>query len=178
MLFLAQYYNTFLYNYGLNCFLLCRFSSHMFRKDLVLAAALHPEFQLTWLKDKEKEILATECLKETVRETSMEMENSPAPVVEDDDDLFDFKKPTAARNSEQKWESEIEQYLRYSTGQIKCLHSYPLIKDLFIQYNTPLPSSAAAEKAFCITGELFTYKHGFLSDLCCEDMLLLKTGIR
>lgn len=150
----------------------------MLRRDLVLAAAFHPEFQLTWLKDPEKEGIATECLKEAVRDISLEMENSPAPPSEEDDELFDFKKPTAARNNCQQWENEVEQYLTYSTGQIKCLHSYPLIKDLFIQYNTALPSSAATEKTFSIFGDFFTHKNGFLQDFCCEDMLLVKTGIR
>jgi len=155
-----------------------RFSSHMFRRDLVLAAAFHPEFQLTWLKDPEKEAIAIECLKEAVREISIENENSPTEPTEEDDELFDFKKPAAGRNCGQLWQNEVEQYLTYSTGQIKCLHSYPLIKDLFIQYNTALPSSAATEKTFCIIGDFFAHKNGYLPDLCCEDMLLMKTGIR
>lgn len=148
----------------------------MLRTDLVLAAVIHPEFQLTWLKDPEKEEAAINSLKEIIQKNSVK--KSPVHLIEDDDELFDFKKPLAARNMETKWEIELEQYLKYCNGQIKCLHNYPTIKEVFIQYNTALPCSAATEKAFCVNGELFVNNNGASHDVCFEDILLIKTGIR
>ncbi|XP_054713773.1 uncharacterized protein LOC129223233 [Uloborus diversus] len=154
-----------------------RFESLMFRKDLVLAAVLHPEFQLNWLKDAEKESLATECLKEAVRECYEEGNPSENSDDEDEDDLFDFKRPAQKGAKEGKWHAEVEQYLSFSTGQMKTLNSYPLIKSLFLQYNTPLPATANTEKAFTSSGDIFTLRSGVLNDPYFEDMVIVKMGI-
>ena len=50
--------------------------------------------------------------------------------------------------------------------------------DLFIRYNTPLPSSAAVKRMFCTGGDILRAKRSFLAGYRFEDLLFLKDNLR
>ena len=54
------------------------------------------------------------------------------------------------------------------------LYKYPIIKDAFIIYNTPLASSASVESLFSFAEYLLSPRRGCLSDKNVNNILFLK----
>jgi len=54
------------------------------------------------------------------------------------------------------------------------LNSLPILKEVFIWYNTPLPSSAPAKRIFSFGSAVLSKKRGRMSDDHFEKTMLLK----
>ena len=52
------------------------------------------------------------------------------------------------------------------------LDSYPNVYKLFVQFNTPLPSSAPVDRLFSIAALILTARRANLSDILFEHLLL------
>ena len=52
--------------------------------------------------------------------------------------------------------SQIDQYLSDPRPQLTVLDNFPMIRQLFIKYNIPLPSSAPIERLFSLGGQILT----------------------
>ena len=61
-------------------------------------------------------------------------------------------------------------------SHISCLTYYPLIKSLFIRYNTGMPYSATVVLLFIISGQILTPQRNCLSDENFEMQLLLRAN--
>ena len=73
-------------------------------------------------------------------------------------------------------EMEVTAYLSDPDRCLTMLNKYPLVKAVFVQYNTSLPLSAAAERLFSIGGQIATAKQNQLSNSNLEKLLLLKAN--
>jgi len=133
---------------------------------------LHPKFKFNWLA-VEKRKLAESYLEELLGIRSNE--NSPSDNnMDDNDDFFVFKQQTYDNSAQ----DELHQFLN-STGtntNIETLNAYPKIKELFIKYNTALPSSASVERLFSVSGLILTPQRSRLHDDTIEHQLLLKVN--
>ncbi len=58
------------------------------------------------------------------------------------------------------------------------LDRYPQIKKLFINFNTPIPSSAPVERLFSQAAIVLTASHNRLSDQLLEILVLLKIALK
>jgi hypothetical protein len=92
----------------------------------------------------------------------------------DEDDYFEFGDQES--NEGRSCLSELDSYLSDVSKDIASLNSYPLVKQLFCQYNTPLPSSAPVERLFSIGGQILTPRRNRLSDDNFEMQLLLRAN--
>ena len=69
-------------------------------------------------------------------------------------------------------ESEVNDYLS-NAKQYECLNKYPKVRELFLKFNTSIPSSAPVERLFSLGGLVLTPKRNKLTDARFEKMLLM-----
>ncbi|CAH1394987.1 unnamed protein product [Nezara viridula] len=115
--------------------------------NAAIASVTHPEFKNRWFcqvkSENQKKILQT--LKEIVAaEINLAQDSLQSTSNEQSvSDFFDFGENTIA---EQSSELKINQFLSDPNRKIEMLHKYPEIKEIFIKYNTPIPSSAPVQQ--------------------------------
>ena len=71
---------------------------------------------------------------------------------------------------------EMDMYLADKSREVDCLVKYPVVKQLFLKYNTGLPSSAPVERMFSLGGQILTPRRIRLSDDHFEMQLLLRAN--
>lgn len=138
------------------------------KKDLIIAAGLHPKFKLNWLTGNKKTVAANylgDLLEIRSNENSPNVEE---PTLDIDDDFFDFRQKVHSN------EEELQQFLKSNNSNTEMLHNYPKLKNHFIKYNTPLPSSASVERLFSCGSFVLTPQRSHLNDDTMEHQLLLK----
>ena len=67
--------------------------------------------------------------------------------------------------------SEFQQYFIDPRENLAMLENYPDVKNIFIKYNTLIPSSDAGERLFSIGNLLLTARRNCLSDLYFQHVL-------
>ena len=70
-------------------------------------------------------------------------------------------------------ENEVMDYLR-SAYDLQILHQFSNMKNIFLKYNTPTPSSAPVERLFSLGGLVLTPRRNRLSDKRFEKLLLMR----
>lgn len=89
------------------------------------------------------------------------------------EDFFSFGLQTLPAETQ----DELSRYLLvpgdYPLSQMK---NFEGLKELFLKYNTPVPSSASVERLFNIANEVLTKKRVRLSDNNIEIQLLLSSN--
>ena len=144
-----------------------------------VAASTTPKFRLWWLAPEEREdmkrIIVQEArLLETVTEASDDVNISvTAPVGSEaeDDDFFTFGSTQMMSTTA---EDEVQKYLQDPDKTLGSLKAYPIVKALFLKYNTTLPSSAPVERLFSQGGLVFTPHRNRMTDEHFEQTLLLR----
>jgi hypothetical protein len=94
-------------------------------------------------------------------------------VHEIEDDFFTFRSREAITISATA-ESLLATYLSSTSTSYDYLNSCPLLKNIFIQLNTALPSSAACERLFSVAGRVFLPTRMTMTDEHFEQQLLLR----
>ncbi|XP_045023418.1 uncharacterized protein LOC123467617 [Daphnia magna] len=78
-----------------------------------------------------------------------------------------------------KWKAsaelgEVDRYVNDGYGILEDLNRYQTIKQIFIQYKSALPSSAACERLFIVASLIFVPKRTNLSDANFDRLVFLK----
>lgn len=153
------------------------FADVLDNKDAHLAAVSSPKFKLRWLRDDRrrqqvKELLTAEC-----RRAAWAIEG-PAPVptastipVDAEMDFFGFETEPEESYSAEK---EVMDYLRSGGYGLETLNQFSNIKNIFLKYNTPTPSSAPVQWLFSLGGLALTPTRNRLSDKRFEKLLLMR----
>ena len=169
-----------------------RFDSLLTKKEMILAAVVHPQFKLRWLHDDADKFSGKAILLEAMKKAEVEMAETSTrnllPNVDDgdtkiqtstqsvsDDDFFTFHEtePESVANSAL---AEMEMFLTDGLRGLSSLHKYSLVKKVFISSNTGLPSSAAVERLFSLGGQILTPRRNRLSDEHFEMLVLLRAN--
>ncbi|XP_066970541.1 uncharacterized protein [Macrobrachium rosenbergii] len=152
----------------------------------IIACASNPQFKLKWLTIKEEMntsehrkrvqdflVLAvkTEISLSTQKQQNYHSDDSS------DESFYYGKDHTSAADSDMA-EVEVANYLYDSSNAITSLFGCPLIKRVFLKYNTPLTSSAPIERLFRFQGCVHEPKDYNLSDEMFEIFVVLKGNLR
>ncbi|KAJ7984492.1 hypothetical protein DPEC_G00355380 [Dallia pectoralis] len=144
-------------------------------KDALLAAVSCPTFKLRWLKDAGRRERVKELLRAECRHTTATAAQSPASVPTTSASRSEREFFTFEAESEDTYsaENEIMDYLR-SAHDLQILDKFSNIKNIFLKYNTPTPSSAPVERLFSLGGLVLTPRRNRLSDKTFEKLLLMR----
>ncbi|KAL7378205.1 hypothetical protein ABVT39_010286 [Epinephelus coioides] len=95
--------------------------------------------------------------------------------IESEDDFFSYGsvKPTIQIQQRGVME-EVRKYLEGTGKSLECLQDFPRMKQLFLKYNTTLPSTAPVQRLFSQKGNLVTSQRNFLTDDYFERIQLLR----
>jgi hypothetical protein len=145
-------------------------------QEFIMAAVTHPKFKLLWIDDAAKRAEYSQML-ETAIVNVINSNNlyvgSVGTGTSDnvsDDDFLAFESAAVGVARSQK---HLE-YLNSCIKDLSMLHSHPEMKQLFLRFNTCLPSSAPVERLFSSGALVLTKKRNKLSDSLFEKLLLLK----
>lgn len=151
-----------------------------------VAAAMNPQFKLRWLK----------TLTEPARQNVMTAINKgiascyrpvsqpkqPIAVPKTYDDGFDFGSDTEGEAvvqtclSVNAGESEFQQFCKDPKNDATVLHSYPIVKSVFLKFNALLPSSASVERLFSFATMFDIAKYNRLKDENFERRVLCRAN--
>lgn len=150
-----------------------RFGSIFSDREFLLAAVTHAKFKLTWIEDTALRAQSTQILEQAVNtfiaDNPSAYTDSSTEKSDDDSDFFNFRNTPAAELSQKHL-----QYLNDNNKELSTLKNHPIIKKLFICYNSCIPSSAPVERLFSTAAFILTKRCNPMTDTLFEKMLLLK----
>uniref|UniRef100_A0A3B3SK52 BED-type domain-containing protein n=1 Tax=Paramormyrops kingsleyae TaxID=1676925 RepID=A0A3B3SK52_9TELE len=153
-----------------------RFADVLENKDALLAAVSCPQYKLRWVGDDRrqqlKELLIAEC--GTVPPVDGNTVTVPTHWVKPGGgmDFYEFGPDT---DESYTAEQEVMDYLRCGGYELHTLNQSPNIKNVFLKYNTPTPSSAPVEHFFSLGGIVLTPRRNRLSEV--QVMLVVLEGL-
>lgn len=100
---------------------------------------------------------------------AMEVESGSSEL-EEEDSFFCRKKASVSE------EETLMQYVQTRSDDMTIIAGSPVLKKLFIQLNTPLPASAAAERLFSYAGLTMSSRRTRMSNELFENLVMLKVN--
>lgn len=171
-----------------------RFEKMFEDKDLLVATALHPHFKLSVVGylnpalkgDIKRQIVRQMVIRASPGETGGETgqmqkedEEDPFKYMRDDDDLL-ATKGVLEEDIEKAYDEwnriRVNSKLRVSYDQFPLLHRVAWL-DMFLKYNTPLPSSAAVERLFSSGSDILRPKRSNLTADNFEKLVFIKGNL-
>lgn len=146
-------------------------------RNHILASMTLPYFKLRWVPKEKREScrnIFMQAAQQFVR--NAESNNSaPETVVDKQDKFFKFTSTPINVDTHDVNRSQLSilQYLDCPDKSLDSLKTCPMIEEMFLKYNTPLPSSAPVERLFSVGGMIFTKRRNGLADEMFEKLLLL-----
>ena len=157
-------------------------SEKMFQNDsAILAAVTSQKFKLRWVESQNNKDLYKQMLIQQMRSLAAADEVTVVQDLQDQmahstrnkkDDFYHFKSDDDF-TFDSGVEIEANDYLA-NARSIENLHKYPLVKRLFVLYNTALPSSAPVERLLSLGGLVLTSKRNRLDDGRFKKLLLMR----
>jgi len=127
-------------------------------------------------KEKEDYVknILLRCAKDFVTPSATDTTSSAS----EEDDYFGFKNNSSSSQlgSILSLDMQVAAYLTDKDKNIKALDNHPLIKNMFMRYNTTIPSSAPVERLFSLAGMTLTPKRSSLSDKTFERLVFIRAN--
>lgn len=144
-----------------------------------IATATTPQFRLWWMGASEREemcaLLATEAGQMDPSNVVEANTSRRMSTIESEDDFFSYGSVKPAAQIQQRGVmEEVRKYVEGSGKSLDCLQDFPRVKQLFLKYNTTLPSAAPVQRLFSQKGNLVTSQRNFLTDDYFERIQLLR----
>lgn len=158
----------------------------------ILATLSHPRFKIKWFEFLDDEILTkmkTLFIVETKKLLNCNVAPTSAITVKNEytsaDDYFDLNSSQLVTSvsetsyesgCEEKVELEIYRFFEDRDVDLKILNRYQFVKQIFIRFNTPLPTSAPVEQLFSFSTVMNTDRQSTLNDKLFVLLLFLRAN--
>ena len=142
----------------------------------IIASTSHPYFKLRWLELKPALCAKEDDIKRFViaaMEAGQDPSSSENSASSDPDDFYQFSKRRKTRTSS---EMTLLSFLQDPDSHLGNLKHHRAVKNVFLKYNTTLPSSAPVERLFSLGGLTLAPRRASLSDTMFERLILLKSN--
>ncbi|XP_033827202.1 uncharacterized protein zgc:161969 [Periophthalmus magnuspinnatus] len=156
-----------------------RFQELFSSTEAKIATATTPQFRLWWMAASEREemcaMLASMASQVDLSVVTDGASTETLPTIQSEDDFFNYGpvKPPVQVQSRTVTE-EIKKYVEGTGKTLECLQDFPRVKQLFLKYNTMLPSTAPVQRLFSQKGNLVNCQRNVLTDGYFERIQLLK----
>lgn len=152
----------------------------------VIATLCHPIFlKFKWLScisdsayTKIKMLFITELTKEIKSSESLDIMSSVNSEERDNFYFIDSDQEETKQDPKKKAELLYAHFCLEENKDLSVLNSYKAIKNMFIKYNTALPSSASVERLFSFATITNYCKANRLSDEMFEKRVVLKANLK
>jgi KRAB domain-containing zinc finger protein len=159
-----------------------RFEKVMNDEEIIGAAIIHAKFKNTWTDDDgiiNKGIQYLKAALSTMANANAVTNHTNVPnqnnnIEDDDDENFFINRRRLLPIST---DGIVDQFLNNNSTDVASVAFNPLLKDLFIKLNTPLPASAAVERLFSCAGFTMSKKRSSMSDELFENLVFLKCNM-
>uniref|UniRef100_A0A8C7XJ65 BED-type domain-containing protein n=1 Tax=Oryzias sinensis TaxID=183150 RepID=A0A8C7XJ65_9TELE len=156
-----------------------RFQELFTSTEAKIATATTPQFRLWWMAASEREemcsLLATEASQMDPCSTTEATTSRSLSTIKSEDDFFSYgSAKTTVKIQQWGVMEEVRKYVEGTGKSLECLQDFPRVKQLFLKYNTPLPSTAPVQRLFSQKGNLVTSQRNFLTDDYFERIQLLR----
>lgn len=141
-------------------------------KFATVAAVSHPNFKLRWLSENQK-IIARGYFTEEVSKMRCPSQQ-PDQSSTHGNGFFDWL--TAPNSNSRDVTDEVSEYLASPLTCLNSLDNFPMIKKVFLKFNTPLPSSSTIERVFNYGGMLNDAKRNRINPRNLENNIILKAN--
>ncbi|KAM6957781.1 uncharacterized protein zbedx [Aplochiton taeniatus] len=155
-----------------------RFQELFSSSEAKMATSTCPQFRLWWLSPSEREDMCAQLVSEaSLLESSDEAEGDVdkhlAPI-ESEEDFFNYGPVSKFHWKKRGVVEEVRKYAEGTSKSLECLQDFPKVKQLFLKYNTTLPSSAPVQRLFTHKEHLVMSQKNCLTDEYFERILLLR----
>ena len=146
-----------------------------FEEDYYIIASIsNPLFKTKWIKSELKKSEAISLLRREVKELEQKtktMKSNEESKPESDMNLNNFYDFDEEEQTDEG--SEVDKYLCSREKSLESLQNFPIIREIYVRYNTILASSASVERLFSKGKIVFNIKRHSLTDDHFEQQLLL-----
>lgn len=155
-------------------------------KELILAAAIHPCFKLSWIEDeRNREYAQTLLINSYIEFSNVENKTSSSSTNQSgiscsnstENQFFKRLRQSERRTSnDDTLTFDVWKYLLQPTDDpnLDQIRINPILENLFRRYNTTLSSSAAIERIFSRALQIFTPRRNRISDENFEKALFVQ----
>jgi len=161
-------------------------------KPYILAAVSHPKFKMDWMPQQFSEVCKQLFISECNQIGSLinsETGNSTVSDNDSEDDFYSSLLPSSQSSgsvdsSSQRIDNMASvQGLSFLNSKKKdgrkdltTLDNYPIVKQIFLKYNTTLPSSAPVERLFSSGSQILAPRRNRLGDKTFEMLVCVKSN--
>ncbi|XP_069381208.1 E3 SUMO-protein ligase ZBED1-like [Paralichthys olivaceus] len=143
---------------------------------LLIASAVHPMFRLAYIPSGKKADVVSN-LKAEVNQLQTQSPDDHMQTDGEDPTVDSDEVPGYFPSLKTTVLNEVDSYLQSTeTKLVNAFQNLPMMKMIFLKYNTGVPASAACERLFSVGKDIFRPKRNRLSDANFEKLLLCRVN--